>query len=169
MAEERTVGLKSIKVGAIAADGDMGTTLAPLALTFEGSASFIQGDPEVTVFRAEEVDDPIEVLSTKGETKLEFAIADYTPSVMASVLGGEVTGTGSEAVWNAPNDIPTIEKSVEIITRKNIRIRIPRAKIDAKIEMNLGKKEMGLIRIVATIMKPTKAGVSPVMVDKVIE
>jgi hypothetical protein len=169
MAERRSIGLKSIKVGDIAVDGGMGTVLAPLGLTFEGTATLTQEDPEVTPFYAEENDDPVEMLSSKGDTKLEFAIMDFTPSVMAEVLGGTVTGTGDAAVWNAPETIPTIEKSIEVVTRKDVRIQIPRAKIDAKIDMNLGKKEMGLIRIVATALKPTKTGEAPIKIDKVVE
>ncbi|MBW6491954.1 MAG: hypothetical protein K0B15_12255 [Lentimicrobium sp.] len=169
MAERRSIGLKSIKVGEIAVDGGMGTTLAALGLTFEGTATLTQEDPEVTSFYAEENDDPVELMSARGDTKLEFAIMDFTPSVMAEVLGGTVTGTGEASVWNAPDNLPVIEQSIEIVTKKNVRIQIPRAKIDAKIDMNLGKKEMSLIRIVATVLKPTKIGAAPIMVDKAAE
>lgn len=167
MSEKRTIGLKSIKIGDIAVDGGMGTVLAALGITYEGTATLIQDDPEVTEFFAEELDDPIEILEKKGSVKIEFAITDFEPATLAKVLGGLVSGVAPNDKWEAPTDMPSIEKSIEIITKKDVKFEIVRARIVAKLDVNLSKKEMGLVRISATIMVPTKAATAPMTISKV--
>lgn len=168
MSELHTIGLKSVKVGAIAADGGMGTTLAALADTFEGSATLVQEDGEKTSFFVEESEDAVEIITKKGETKFSFSIIDFTPATLAAVLGGEATGVGDAAVWKAPSGSVTIEKSIEIISTKNVKFQIPRAKIEAKIDVTFSKKEIGKVIIVATVLTPTKAAEPSIMVSKAV-
>lgn len=167
MAEKRTIGLKSIKIGDIAGDGGMGTVLAALGNTYEGTATLMQDDAEETPFYAEELDDPIEILEKKGNLKVEWAIVDFDPTTLQKVLGGEVTGAAPNQKWEAPSDMPSIEKSIEIITKKNVKFEIVRARIVAKLDVNLSKKEMGLVRISATVMAPTKADTAPMSISHV--
>ena len=82
MAEKRTIGLKSIKIGAIGVDGAMGTVLAALGVTDEGSATFTKEADEVKEFFCEESDDPIEMVTKKGKTTVEWAIVDFTPATL---------------------------------------------------------------------------------------
>lgn len=168
MSELHTIGLKTVKIGAIAGDGGMGTTLAAIADTFEDSATITQEDGEKTEFFVEESDDPVASFSKKGSTKFAFTILDFTPATLASVLGGSVTGTGDAAVWNAPADVPVIEKSIEIVSKTNIKFEIPRARIEAKIDVPLSKKQVGKVVITATVLTPTKEGVAPILVSKVV-
>jgi len=167
MAEIISIGLTSLQIGDIAVDGGMGTVLAAVGNTFEGSAVLTQEDGEKTEFFIEESDDPIETITKKGAITLEWAIVDYTPATLASVLGGTVTGVGAAAVWNAAADIPSIEKSIELISKKGVKYQIPRAKIEAKIDVKFSKKEIALVRIKATVMSPTKAGTASMMISKV--
>jgi hypothetical protein len=167
MAEFRTIGLTSIKVGAIAGDGGMGTTLAALGVTYQDTAVLEQGEPEKTEFYSEESDDPIEVEVKAGITTVKWSITDFTPTILASILGGTATGTAPNDKWEAPDAAASIEKSVEILTKKGMYIRIPRAKIVAKININLSKKNIGLVDIVATVLKPTKAATASFNVARV--
>lgn len=162
MAEKRTIGLTSIKLGAVGVDGGMGASLAVLGNTFQGTATLTQEDPAENEFFAEEQDDPIEVLFTKGKTTLEFAIVDFTPATMVKVLGGTVSGVAPAEKWEAPTDIPAIEQSIEIITKKNLKIEIPRASVKAKLDLNFSKSEMGRILVSATVLKPELAGTAPI-------
>lgn len=161
MAEKRTIGLASIKLGAVGENGGMGTSLAVLGNTYQGTATLTQDDASETPFYVEEQDDPVEIEYTKGNTTLEFAIVDFSPATMVKVLGGKVTGVAPNEKWDAPADIPVIEQSIEIITKKNLKIEIPRARIKAKLDLNFSKSEMGRILISATILKPTKADTAP--------
>lgn len=169
MSELLSIGLTHIKIGAIAGDGGMGTALASVGNTYEGTCTLTQEDSEMTEFYAEEVDDPIEVMSKKGKTILEWAIVDWTPSTLVTVLGGTVDGTGSAAKWSAPSDIPDIEKSIQILTKKDVLIEIPRAKIEGKLDANFSKKEIALVRIKATVLTPTKEAEAPIYVSEYTE
>lgn len=166
MAEQISIGLSSLKIGDVAGDGGMGATLAAVGVTFEGTAVLTQEDGENTEFFSEESDDPIETITKKGAVTLEWAIVDFTPATLASVLGGTVVGTGAAAVWHAPVDVPSVEKSIELISKKNVKYQIPRAKIVSKLDVNFSKKEIALVRIKATVMQPTKANTGSIMISK---
>jgi len=160
MAEKRTIGLKSLKIGAIANDGGMGTVLDTLGVTYEGTAKLTKEEDSMKDFFCEETDDPIEVVSKKGKVTLEWSITDFAPATMAKVLGGTVDSTDVDnPVWKAPDDAPNIEMSIEIITKRNVKIEIPRAKIVASLDLSLGKEDLGTVKIKAVALKPTKAGV----------
>lgn len=166
MAELLSIGLESLKIGAIAGDGGMGTTLAALGNTYENTCSMVQEDAESTEFFAEEVDDPVYVISKKGKTILEWAIMDWTPSVIVQVLGGTVTGTGAAAVWKAPSDIPEVERSIELVTKTDVQIDLPRVKLEGRLDSSFTRNEPALVRIRGTILTPTKVGEPPVMISK---
>lgn len=167
MAEWRTIGLTSIEIGAIAGDGGMGTTLAALGKTYQGTAKLQSADPETTDFYAEEDDDPIDKMVKLGARTLTWSIMDFTPATLAAVLGGTASGTGDAATWEAPTSYVDVEKSIKIVTKKNLKIEIPRAKITAKLNVDFGKTAMGLVDITATILTPTKAATAPIKVSKV--
>jgi hypothetical protein len=154
MAEKRSFGLKSIKIGAIAVDGGMGTVLAALGVTSEGTAVLTKEEDEVKEFFCEESDDPIEMITKKGKTTLEFGIVDVTADTLVKVLGG----TADAGVWKAPASAPSIEQSIEVVTKKDVKIEIPRAMLQASIDWNLGKEALATVKIKATVLTPTKAG-----------
>ncbi len=162
-----SIGLASIKIGDIAGDGGMGASLASLGGTFEGSAIMRQDDGEETKFFHEEDDDPFDVDTKKGAVTFEWAITDFTPAKIVQVLGGTVTGEGDAAVWGAPTTIPSIEQSIEIISKRGVFFKIVRAKIEAKIDANFSKKEVALVRIKATVLTPTKAETDSLTIGKV--
>ncbi|MBS4056504.1 MAG: hypothetical protein KGZ82_04215 [Bacteroidales bacterium] len=167
MGRRISIGLKSIKIGAVELDGGMGTTLAALDGTFQGSASITQADGETTEFYIEEQDDPIEIVSKQGAITVEFSIVDLTPATLKKVLGGEITGVGDSASWSAPAEAPAIEQSIEIISLKNVKYEITRAKIEAKLDVKLSKKEMAVVVIKATVLSPTKEGEAKMKISQV--
>ncbi len=166
--ERITIGLKSLKIGDIESDGGMGLSLAAVGNTFESTAILSQEEGETTDFFVEETDDPVESLSVKGATTLEWAILDMTPDTLVKVMGGTVSGTGDQAVWSGPADIPEIEQSIELISKKNIKYEITRARIQARLDVNFSKKEAGLVRIKAKVLTPTKEGEAPIRISKVV-
>lgn len=152
MAEIRTLGLKSIKLGDVANDGGMGTSLTILGVTVQDTAELTQDDPEITNIYSEENDDPEEVIEIKGVRKLKWSIMNFDPDTIERVLGGDSDGT----IWEAPDAQASIEASIEIIDARDYLIEIPRAKINAKLNMQFRKKNVGMIDIEAIILKPTK-------------
>jgi hypothetical protein len=166
MAELYAVGITSIKIGAIAGDGGMGTSLTSLGSTFEGTVNFEQDDAAVTEFYSEEADDPIYQSKKAGLKKFNWAIVDWTPENMVRGFGGTVTGSGESAVWHSPSTLPTVEMSVEIITTSLTKYEITRASLVAKISASLGRSSMGQMPIVATVLAPTKVGEAALRVRK---
>ncbi len=157
MSEKRTFGLKSIKVGDVAVDGGMGTTLAVLGVTDEGSATFTKGEDTSKEFFCEESDDPIETVTKKGITTLEWGIVDVSPATLVKVFGGTVDVTvPAVPVWEPPSSAAVIEKSIEVITKTDVKIEIVRAKISASMDLKLGKEAIGSVKIKATVLTPTK-------------
>lgn len=164
MSETRTFGLKSLKMGDVGVDGGMGNSLSLLGdgTTLEGTASFTKEEDAEVPFSSEEADDPFEVILKKGVSTLEFTIVDFTPATLVRVLGGTVNGTD----WEAPDQAPDIEQSVEVITQRNLKLEIPRAKIKARIEWPLSKEDVGRIVVKAIVLKPTLAGVKSISIGK---
>jgi len=163
-----TLGLTKIEVGDIASDGGMGTTLAPLGLTFQDTCKFAQDDPEETEFFAEEVDDPIVIISRPGKVKFNFSIMDPVLATLKKLFGGTITGIGDDEKWEAPDKFPNIEQSVKITPEMGLKFEIPRMKITAKINGEFSKKGLFLIEVAGTVLQPEKASVAKIMASKVI-
>jgi len=168
--EKRSIGLASLLIGDIAADGGMGTSLSAIGVTYKDSCELTQEDPEVINIECEESDDPVETIEVLGSRTLKFSIMDYSPQTLVKVLGGTVTGTGTGIdpyVWNAPTTSPAIEKSIELVSKSGVKFEIPRAKIMAKLNAKIVKNGVALIDITAKILTPTKEGVAPIMISEV--
>lgn len=163
MSELRTIGLTSLKIGAVAVDGGMGTTLALIGNIYKDSCELSQEDASVTDIEAEEVDDPVESIEILGKRTLKFSIMDYSPDTLIKVLGGTVTA-GPPKVWNAPTTSPNIEQSIEIITPKGVKINIVRCKVMAKITAKFSKTGVALVDVTCKILTPTKAATAPIMI-----
>ena len=171
MAEKRSIGIKTLKMGAIAVDGGMGTSLALIAKTYRDSAELIQEDPEITDIECEEDDDPVESLEKLGVRTLKFSIMDYDPATLVKVLGGTVTGagtTGDPYVWNAPTTPPNIEQSIEIESKTGVKFEIVRGKVMAKLNARLVKNGVALVDVTAKILTPTKAETAPLKITKIV-
>jgi hypothetical protein len=164
-----TIGLSSIEVGDVATDGGMGTTLAALGETYQNTCKFQQEDPETTDFYAEEYDDPVFSVSKAGKTTFTFSIMNPELATLKSVLGGTIVpeNGGTPETWNAPSNMPIIEKSVRITPQQGIAFDIPRMKIVAKINGEISKKGLLLIEVTGTALIPEKAGLAKFSAYKV--
>jgi hypothetical protein len=86
------LGLVSIKMGAIAGDGGMGTSLVDLGYTLKGSATMTTEDPQQTDFFIEEQDDPIDsVITQKGITSVQWSSVDISGAKLYKFFGGTLT------------------------------------------------------------------------------
>ncbi|NJN27153.1 MAG: hypothetical protein HC819_14835 [Cyclobacteriaceae bacterium] len=165
MAETRSIGLKSIKMGAIDAGGGMGTVLTALGVTYRGTGSFTVEDATRQEFFSEENNFTAEetIISEPGLTQLKFAIINVAPDALQRVFGGTVTGDK----WSAPRDIFEVEQSVEVITSYNVKIEIPRAKISARINWNLSRTEIAQVEITAVVLTPTLLTAAPYSIEQI--
>ena len=159
MAERRILGIGSIKVGDIAADGGVSVSFTSLGVTYKDTAELTQEEGESITHECEEQDDPIEIIPTKGKTTIKWGIVDFSPSVLVKVLGGTASGTAPADKWEAPDSASIIEKSVEITDKRGVKMTFPRVSIKATINYKLAKSGIAQVIITGTVLQPTKAGV----------
>lgn len=152
------LGLSKIEIGDIAADGGMGQNLSQLGYTYKDSCTFTMDDPETTDFYAEEVDDPVVSISKAGKTTLAFQIMNPSVEVLAAMMGG--TADGTNETWDAPSELPSIEKSIRVTPEQGLMFEFPRMKITAKFDGNFAKSDMMKLSVTATVMIPEKEGVA---------
>lgn len=130
--------------------------------TYEGTAKLTQEDGEETEFYSEENDDPEEVITKEGKTTLEFAIMDPSLEVIARLFGSEV----ATDVWAYPDAVADKEESIIVKPRKGLSFHIARGRIKAKFNAAFSKKEIVLIEVKVTALKPTNSGVAKMYIKK---
>lgn len=151
------IGVAKIELGDPAVDGGMGTVLAALGYTLEGTAQINMDDPTETEFTVEEVDTPIYVASQAGKVRISFQVANPDEDTLVKVFGGTKTGTGAAAVYSYPLTPVVIEQSIKFTPVKGIGLNIPRAKITAKFTSALGRTALLGVEVTGTVLQPTKA------------
>jgi hypothetical protein len=156
MAAQYIQGLTSVKIGAIAGDGGMGTALTILGNTKPGTMKLTTADGTTTNFNIEEQDDPILTTTTKGVVTLSWSTVNVEADMLQRLFGGTVTGTAPK-VWNAPDKITPVEQSVEVTAASGQVLKIVRASLAPQLNLSFTKTEIGEVAIVATILAPTKA------------
>ncbi len=163
MAKKTTsVGLKAVLFGDVNPAGGMPTVMKQLARTFKGSASFTTEADTVTNFYCEEEPTvPVEtVASETGLKQIKLNFIEWDNDTLKEVFGGEVVPgevtidgkTYTVEKFKAPREVVEIEKALRVLTRFNVVIDIPRAKILARFVWNLASDQIAQIEITATAM-----------------
>lgn len=159
------LGLAVVKMGAVGADGGMGTTLAEvLGATVKGSASLVLNEGSYEDVEIEEDDVAYDEIETSAP-KWVFNQESYNVSAKAlSDLGaGTLTAGAAGAPDSIGMDTPfTIERSVEATTRNGAKLEIARMKIRVRPQFDAQKGVYAKVIITGTPLKPTKAGVPTV-------
>jgi hypothetical protein len=162
MASVVTLGLSKIEVGAIAGDGGMATTLAPLGYTYQDTAQMQQEDGTTTDFIVEELDTPLASITQPGKLSFNFSIADPDVGTLQKIFGG----TAAADTWSAPDASPELELSVRITPKQGLMFEIPRAKIAAKFNGSFSKTSLFLVEVSCSVLQPVKAGVPRITVTR---
>lgn len=85
----KVFGLASVKMGAVANDGGMGTSLEQIGETVSGTASLTSEDNTVTDFNIEESDSPVEsIVSQQGKMTFAWSTYDVGGRNMERFFGG---------------------------------------------------------------------------------
>lgn len=151
-----TLGLSKVEIGAIAVDGGMSTSLAAVGYTKEDSCTFITEAPTENERYAEEVDDPVKVFRKTGKSVLTFILLSPDADQLAAVLGGTVTGT-TPKIWSAPDNVPSIERSVKVTPREGGILSIVRGSLVAVTNAQFTKAGNYEVEVKVTVLQPTKA------------
>jgi hypothetical protein len=147
-------GIFGIKFGDIAADGGIATGFAALGRTREGTLAFNASDDQTQDINVEEQDDPVmQTVTTKGTLDLNWSMVDWDNDVMISVFGGQVVN----GQWQAPDQTPTVEKSLRVEPKDGKAFIYPRVKVTGKVNYDSTGK-IFQIDITCRKLKPNKAG-----------
>lgn len=180
MAETKTrsIGLRLAQFGDVPAAGGMATTLAQLARTMKGTASFTtEADSETDFYCEEEPSAPVESVSNEAglkQAKLNFI--EWDNAALIAVLGGTESATAESVTvdgksyslkkYKAPADMVTVEKSVRLISNNNVVIDIPRAKVTARFVWNMTRTDIAQIELTCKALAPNGTDKSPYQVYK---
>lgn len=161
----RSIGLKSIKMGDIEADGGVSLAMTALGVTFKGSASFTTEEPTYQEFYSEENPGTPEesIVSEEGLKQIKFNIMDFDPAVLTRLFGG----TTAVNKWSAQRETFELEQSVEIVTAYDVRIIATRCKVSSRILWNLSRTEIAQIEVTCRILTPEKVGEAPYSIEDI--
>lgn len=91
---KKSIGLESIKMGNVAADGGMGTALTQVGATVSDTASLTTEEGSTTDFKIEESDAPFySIQSDPGKQVLAWSTYDVDLDTIARFYGGTVGAT----------------------------------------------------------------------------
>lgn len=161
----RSIGLKTALFGDVNAEGGMPAEMKQLAKTLKGTASFnTEANQTQDFYSEEEPEVPEETVVTEaGLKQIKINFMEWDNEVLQSVFGGtveksqKVTVDGSTYTvdkYKAPKSTVQIEKALRVISRYNVVIDIPRAKIVARFVWNLTNTDIAQIEVTATAQAP---------------
>lgn len=172
----RSIGLKKICVGEVNPQGGMAAELTPLGKTFKGTASFTTEENSSEAFYSEEEPNtPEEEVTTEvGLKSLKWNLMEWDNEVLKAVFGGTekdhtviIDGKSyTTKKYVAPREIVEVEKSIRAISRYNVVIDIPRAKVTAKFNWNMTMTDIAQIEITAKALTPFGAEDGPYEIYK---
>ncbi|RYU93810.1 hypothetical protein [Emticicia agri] len=152
MADLITIGLAKIEVGNKGVNDAMGTTLAVIGNTAEGSCTIETSDPEITEFFVEEKEGPIHTAIKQGQTTISFQLAAPDLAQCEAVFGGEYDE--EDDTWTYPVSAVAIEKSVKITPKEGLIFAIPRARISAKFTGQFGRSDTLKVEVTILVLQP---------------
>jgi hypothetical protein len=154
-----SIKIKKFWISDIASDGGLGTSWKEIQIGQREASVQINGsDSDVTNYK-NVVGSVLESALMKGDLTVNFQFADMTPAMIAEFTGGTVTTDSNAVSFDAPlNQNQSIEKSVKVLTDKNIMIRIARVSFDGYPMIN--DDDLHYYQVNGTVLQPTKTTVS---------
>ena len=154
-----SIKIKKFWYADIASDGDVGTGWVELQIgQREATAQFNGSDADTANYK-NVIGNILESSITKGDKTVNFQFADLTPATIAEFIGGTVTDDVNETKVESPENVnQSIEKSIKILTDKNVLFILPRCSMDAYPMVN--DDDLHYFMVNSVVLKPTKAGVA---------
>lgn len=157
---KNTIGLEAVFIGEIPADGGVATTFEEVGQTARDTASLTSTEITTNDIFVEESDDPVISSNTGGGTfNITWTSLDVSTEKLVSALGGTVTGSGANTMWNAPDKSPIIYKSVRMVAPGGYEATAARVKLNVTVSFNFQRSNPAQITYNGVVMTPTKAGV----------
>lgn len=161
-----SLGLSEIQVGDIAADGGCATVFKKIGKTYQNTCKISQDSADVTEHYEEGQSAPEVRKKKKKVPVLAFSIMDPDTTFLEAYLGGTVTGDGDDAEWGWEDTDENIEASIRVIPETGLVFTIPRADIEAVLNVDASSQGITLVDFTVTPLKPTKAGVKTITARK---
>lgn len=167
MAEKKTrsIGLKIAYFGDVNPSGGMPEEMRQLAKTLQGTASFTTEAHQTQDFYSEEEPDAPEesVITQPGLKTIKLNFMEWDNDTLVEVFGGTVEQSQKVTIdgqsytvdkYKAPRNTVEIEKALRVISRYNVVIDVPRAKVVARFVWNLTRTDIAQIEVTATAQAP---------------
>lgn len=158
MAQKTSIKIKKLWYADIAADGGVGSNWKEAQLgTRESTAQFNGSDADVTTYK-NIVGGTLESDIQKGDTTMNFQLADINPETVAAFAGGTVTvdGDGNIKYESPENQNQSVELSIKFLTGNNVEFVIPRLQFDSYPIIN--DDDLHYFQNNSTMLVPEKAG-----------
>ena len=173
----RSIGLKKAFFGDVNQEGGMPEEMKQLAKTLKGTASFnTEADTTQDFYSEEEPTVPEEtVVTAVGLKTIKLNFMEWDNEVLQSIFGGSVKPTQKVTIdgqtytvdkYIAPKELVQIEMAVRVISRYNVVIDVPRAKVTARFVWNLTNDDIAQIEVTATAQSPIGADDGPYSIYK---
>ena len=145
------IGVTYVGYGEYAGAGVPATTLLEVEEVHKGSVAFNFADSTQVKIEVEKMDDPRWIINRKGDAdSIEFAIASPSTDELVAFAGGTKVGDK----WNAPDTVPTINKTVKLMTEpyqgKYVEYVMVNGSISAKLSQAPGKEQTDLLLVKVT-------------------
>lgn len=155
-------GYKAFRMGAIGADGGMGTVLTALGTTVKGSVNATTSDAITKDFNIEEQTEAFEsVVTAQPQLSGVLEIYDVDPDIAVKLWGGTVTSTGTGAtkkkVFTPPVVFVPLEVSSEIESLNGAVLSIVRTQLLPKWNLSFQDEELGKLVVAWKALGAKKA------------
>ncbi|MET4142782.1 hypothetical protein [Pedobacter sp. UYP1] len=157
-----SLDIKSLKVGNLELDGDAAKILTSPGEIKENTVKVTQADATQTKIKAAGKSQPVIVINEDGDITVEYDIMTFDVEVMQNYMGGYLTGTAPNKIWNKPSKSPIIEKTHEIVDSQGATWLFPRVHISATLVGVFSPTDVNVIRVKGTVLEPAKVGVTSV-------
>lgn len=154
-----SIKVKKLWLSDLAGDGGAGINWIEYQLGSREATLQMNGSDADTTNYKNVIGGTLESAKVKGDITVNFQLADLTPEVIAELIGGTVTDDAEATTVTAPeNQNQNIEKSVRILTEKNVVLTVPRASLDAYPIVN--DDDLHYFQVNSVALTPEKAGVT---------
>ncbi len=159
MSEVISYGLSKIEFGEPTGTNTMPVAMAEKFRTYRDSCEFSEDEPNIKPEYADQSDDPIISIGTKGKKSVKVSTFDYSPEVLQFLKGGTIL----DGQWHEPVGLPVIEKAVRLTTNTGLPIEFPKAQIMAKFNAKLTKEGVQLLEVTITPLAADSSGGSVII------
>lgn len=148
-------GIASFTIGDI--DPITGLQINPLdvkEMVYRDSFNMTEEEGTTTDHYSEMDTTPKVSFTEVGKETLTLQLMETQAAVLVKFLGGTVATLDGSSAWSKPTGAGNIEKFLDITTVDGTRIRIPRAKVTGRKNMQFRRNGIWLIDVTITPLSP---------------